>query len=173
MPILEIMEDTKSKMTPAEKQKAYRERKKMMDPDYAKKESERKKVYRAKNLENMSPRALEDFRIKERKRQKTIYQKKKTEALNQNVENQKTGFKSPQALGKAIKRVKKALPMSPTKRRQVLSCLLPQSDIKNKPINGKRNRRSLSVEDEVLVKDFFESDDASWQAPGQKDRIII
>ena len=72
--------------------------------------------------------------------------------------NQRTPYRSRQALGKAMKRLEQGLPSSPRKQLFVVENLARSVGI---PVCSS------------LVHSFYRTDDISWQAPGRNDCIII
>ena len=105
-------------------------------------------------------------------------------ALKEEKENSVTDFTLPFssaiALAKATARAKralsKALPKSP-RRRKAVQQKLYQSEVGNCSVSPTKDmpRRSDALSDETieLVKEFYQRDDISRQAPGRKDVIQV
>ena len=84
-------------------------------------------------------------------------------------------YKTPQALGTSVSRVKQVLPNSPRKRRAVISKLAKSvdgisSNSPNPHRNGNKQLRKSSVK---CVQDFFHLDSISRQAPGRNDYVSV
>ena len=128
-----------------------------------------KKREAAKNL--MSPKEIEEHRLKERMRIRDYRAKKTTSEAS--ASSSSTPYRTTQALGKAVKRAQTSLPASPSKRLCVVKSLAKKVglSIENSPSTS--TVRGLSEETKVLVETFYNSNDISWQAPGRKDRVII
>ena len=84
------------------------------------------------------------------------------------------GYKTPQALGKALNKLKPHLPRSPRKRKAVV-CKLASScgiDYKGKS-KAPTSNRSLPESTVKLVQDYYSLDSISRQAPGRKDFVCV
>ena len=123
--------------------------------------------------------------------------KKSTKTISENastsIEKGKDineSFKSPQSLGKAVRKVNKSLPKSPSKVPHVIAKVVQQmSPRKRKSIleicdhlvkrrkldNETRKRRSDAISDVnvKLIEEFYMSDDISRMCPGRKDYITV
>ena len=82
-----------------------------------------------------------------------------------------TAYKTPQTLGKAVRRVKKALPNSPRKIKEVVSKLADISGVKKFHLSHSSNRK-LPETTKAFVEKFFLLDSVSRQAPGIRDYVI-
>ena len=80
-------------------------------------------------------------------------------------------YHTPQALGKAVSKFKKALPKSARKKRTVVSKLA--SPLKRSYKNSKQGNRCIPDEVINLVRDFYRLNDVSHQSPGRKEFVII
>ena len=97
--------------------------------------------------------------------------KREKNASNQYVSQ---AYKTPQALGKAVGKVKKHLPHSPRKRKAVVLKLADTSGfcvVKKKCTL--RGNKGLPSETVKLVKDFFLLDSVSRQTPGRRDFVTV
>ena len=97
----------------------------------------------------------------------------KTERCNYDNENVHA-YQTPQALGKAVGKVKCQLPKSPRKRKAVITKLATTSGLvisKHKKGNSGGNKK-VSVATITKVQEFFCKDYVSCQAPGKKDFVI-
>ena len=88
------------------------------------------------------------------------------------------GFKSPQSLGKAIRRIKTKLPSSPTKTKQVIEGLAKFTGFKliqlaNDQLHPKRHKNSISEEDIERVKEFYYRTDIVYTTPGMREEITV
>ena len=84
-----------------------------------------------------------------------------------------TAYKTPQTLGKAVRRVKKALPNSPRKIKVVVSKLadISISGVKKFHLSHSSNRK-LPETTKAFVEKFFLLDSVSRQAPGIRDYVM-
>lgn len=117
----------------------------------------------------MTPEQIIDEHIKAIERQRTCREK----ALLTKPTILKMPFKTKQSKGKAVKKVKEALPRTPGKRmeiiKEIVHSLSPKS--KREVVVKKRHisyNPSLQDETVKLVRDFFESDENSRMMPGKK-----
>lgn len=109
---------------------------------------------------------------RERVRSHRLKKKKSLSVPNTSTGSADEGkvYKTPQALGNSVSRVKQVLPNSPRKRRAVISKLAKSVDgISSNSPNPHRNGKS-SVK---CVQDFFHIDSISRQAPGRKDYVSV
>lgn len=172
-------------LTAKEKQRRYRERKKQSGEYEQDKEKDRlrKKKARSDFKLKCSKRKWQNYRKIENERIKLcklktkakMAQNQNNESINNGESSRKISYKSPQALGKAVKRVERSLPKSPRKQKSVVTAIaksvgLVVCDDSSQP---KRSSKKITVECEMAVNDYFLRDDISWQAPGKKDRVII
>ena len=83
-------------------------------------------------------------------------------------------YQTPQALGKAVHKIKKHLPYSPRKRKAVVLKLADTSGfcVVKKKCTLKGNK-GLPSETVKLMKDFFLLDSVSRQAPGRRDFVTV
>lgn len=151
--------------------------KKKSDPNQWKEHLEKEKLRQKAIRENQSREIkknkalLAERRRRDRERQKVCRQRKKS--TKEICEGELGSYKSPRTLGKAIRRVKSALPNSPSKKKAVLKHLVseqfgPQTSkslIKMK----KKGPRVLSPEYKEIINNFYNSDEISRQAPGKRD----
>ncbi|GBN42625.1 hypothetical protein AVEN_91886-1 [Araneus ventricosus] len=77
-------------------------------------------------------------------------------------------FTSPQALGKAVRKVKKSLPSSPRKKKAVVEKLASHVGLLT-PSTKPREKNGLPKDTTECVKAFYYRDDVSRQLPGKKD----
>lgn len=82
-------------------------------------------------------------------------------------------YKSPQALGKALVRARKALPHSPRKRKTVLTHLTKDIHDLSSQSTKKSHALSMPTSTENKVREFYQNDEISWQAPGRKDFVRV
>ena len=91
-----------------------------------------------------------------------------------------SSFSSKQALGKATARATRALPKSPQKKAQILSCLVSQlsPNTKSKVFSSARKKISLELGHPVIsaefkerVIHFLERPDISYCKPGKADNV--
>jgi hypothetical protein len=83
-------------------------------------------------------------------------------------------YRTPQAAGKAIKKVREHLPKSPNKRKFVLASLGAAEYLENKRnMDSTEHLSSLSACTKEQVFQFYHSDSVSSCAPGKKECIIV
>lgn len=141
------------------------------------KERQRDKIRRElvkKSISN-SGRKLKLKRLQDSERQRRCRQRKKEEPDN---EAPKLGsYSCPQSLGKAVNRLRRALPRSPGKKVAVIRKLVHDTPGVSKYliVNKSEQKRSTSCDEicQLTVAQFYCRDDVSRQAPGIKDAISI
>ena len=114
-------------------------------------------------------KVLDEIRMKEKVKKRLQRAKKQSpiEILPQN----KKGFNTSQGLSKATNKVKKLLPKSPTKKREVVKLLFKQIDMTAKV--DKARDDGLPGETIELVKAFYQRDDVSRISPGKRDIVTV
>lgn len=80
-------------------------------------------------------------------------------------------FSSAQALGKAMSRVSKALPLSPRKKTAVVRKLARNFGIEEKAVSQLKN--TMPSDTDAKIKDFYMSDIVSRQLPGKRDYVTV
>ena len=107
--------------------------------------------------------------IRERVRKYRQRQKEKKAKNSPRDQDVSQAYQTPQALGKALGKVSsRVLPQSPRKRKAVVFKLAHTSGFLRKK-KCTRGNRGLPKETVNLVKDFFQLDSISRQAPGRKN----
>jgi hypothetical protein len=81
-------------------------------------------------------------------------------------------YQTPQALGKAVGKVRKHLPNSPRKRKAVVCKLATGIPLKKKCLNNNQGNKSIPEKTAKLVREFYQLDSVSRQAPGRKDFVL-
>lgn len=165
-------------LTPAERAKRYRERKKK-DENYVQKQRERQKRRR----ENMSSSELKSHRekIKSYVKKHRELKKKSAEQSEGAVPSssaeltqvrQTSAYKCKQTFGKAVKRVSEVLPTSPRKQREIVSVLTQRLGVHTSSVSTKTSEKQTTLPVEK-VEEFLQRDDIIWQSPRAKDFISI
>ena len=96
------------------------------------------------------------------------------ENQQQPVESTPNSFSTKQALSRSIKRAKKALPVSPCKKTEVISGLVKRYQIRvNLPETQGRKQMVLSEEEKEWLLTFFGRPDITYINPGRKDNVYI
>lgn len=165
-----------AKTTSAERMRALRERR-AKDKEQYSEHLEKERIRDKKRRENTKNEAMTDTSLmKELRKRKTMAQRKwraKAKAKTCNTPVSKLGsYQCPQSLGKAVQKIKKAVPNSPRKKIAVIKKLavdhVPDSAKilfpQNEPPKSKISEETLK-----LVDAFYKSDDVSRQAPGIRD----
>ena len=157
--------------------------------EYKKKDRERKKKKYAEKKRTMSETEKSKLREKERLKKRGQAARKRLQNFK-NREETHDLFKSPQSLGKAVKRVQKSLPkqdekktqvlsqvvyaLSPRKRRAVLESCDTAVKRRRSEERGRKIRSDALAEEEIkLVENFFNRDDISRICPGKKDFLSV
>lgn len=84
------------------------------------------------------------------------------------------GLASPQALGKAMKRVHTALPSFPTEASLTFQSVgLDYLEMKTKMFDNLKGPNVLSEETERLIKDFYFKMDVVYKTPGLNDYMTV
>lgn len=161
------------------------------------KERERIKRYREKKKSIMNEKELEQQRKYERERKRSQRAKKKEIERSMKCqdiipeEQPSTSIMTPQVLGKAIKRVKNALPSTPTKQIPIIKDVVKTwspgkimvlskeiniklSDELNKEKETRKKRvDALSEDQKREVIDFYKQDSISRILPGKKEYVSV
>ena len=140
------------------------------DPEFRKNENERIEVLRkARYAED-----IEAARKKSRETSKRYREKKKLEKQNA-AKKKAVGFNSPQAYGKAVKRVMMALPNSPSKAKMAIQGIAPHVGLtlQKKMSDNFKSAVTLSVDTETLIKEFYFRMDVVYTSPGENDMMTV
>ncbi|CAH2086564.1 unnamed protein product [Euphydryas editha] len=139
------------------------------------KERERDKKRRDAKKASADAEEIEKRRKRDRERQRALRLKKKNEILylpTQSTSSPIGTYKSKRSFKKAITKIKRSLPASPSKRVAVLK----EIAIEVFPISARRllypkekTSASLSKETVAQIEAFYQRDDISRAAPGIKD----
>ena len=144
---------------------------------YKQKERKRKQKARRKEKKTADADADADRKRKlnrERVRRFRARKKKEEVEKSRKSEIEEPVYKTPQALGKAVSRVKPVLPHSPRKRKAVVMKLANSEGItaaKKMRVEGSPN--CIPAETVQLVESFFLLDSVSRQAPGKRDFVTV
>ena len=170
--------------TAAERKKEQRDRLKASGnyESFKKRESKKQKERRNKKKRTMTIEQKEALKVKKREEMRRYRAKKaqkavrnaKNNSFNSSLDSPRKAFLSPASFGKALARVKRNLPRSPNKSKALVKKLALQliPDIVQ-PTPNKQTVSQLSGEMILKVKEFYEKDSISYQAPGAKDYVII
>lgn len=149
----------------AERAKKYRQRMKEKDENqFKEKNAIRMKKARAKYTGKEKRHQTE--RSRERMRHYRLRKSEQQEPLT-------VPYKSKQAMGKAMSRLKKNLPHSPRKQRAVITKLAEASGIALLGSARQITRKKLAPEVKLKIKQFYNQDDISRQLPGRKDVKVV
>ena len=142
----------------------------MLEEEFRTKENERiEAIQKQRHQDN-----IEASRQKCKESSQRYREKKKLEKANSSKKKQ-GGFTSPQAYGKAVKRVMRALPSSPSKAKIAVQGVAPHVglDLHKKMQTNIRSQKALSEETENLVKLFYYRMDVVYTMPGLNDYMTI
>ena len=181
-----------------DKQNRYRKRKSEQDPEFKKKESRRvNDLIKIKNAA-MTDEEKEVQRLQNKQYMRDYRQKKREEKIQivcatpenaassclspKSTLKRKTGFRTKPALKKAVKKLLREVPTSPSKRKGAVTelakeCGLMLRDPKRTgPATvslGSLSSKSLSVETISLVTDFYFQTNIVYTSPGLKDEMTV
>ncbi|GFO14380.1 otu domain-containing protein 5 [Plakobranchus ocellatus] len=82
-------------------------------------------------------------------------------------------FSTRQAAGKALKKLKQALPSTPRRRKSVIQQLAKEHGVTFIEPHVRKRLFPQRLDTENVVKAFFERDDISRQLPGRKDFVTV
>lgn len=144
---------------------------------YLAKERKRKSLQKAIVWQNMSVKSRKEHLLKEKMRVRSYRQKQKLKSLDKDTMLLTSPYRSNQAMGKAVRRTKLSLPTSPRKKLCVVKAIAKEVGLnvmkQSSDRTGTGNCKTLREDTVKLVREFYLSNDISWQAPGRRDRIII
>ncbi|EDO27612.1 predicted protein, partial [Nematostella vectensis] len=150
--------------------------------EYQRKDRERKALEHAKFKANKSEKEKAEHRLKRAEIQRRWRAKVKGKGEGKQNSSAANDYKSPQSLGKAVRRVQKHLQkspskvphvlakvvqaMSPGKRKSVIEAV-DSSSKKRKPAEDPRKQRSDALSDKSIkeVEEFYRRDDISRMCP--------
>lgn len=143
--------------------------------EYKKKDRLRKK--KARRSQILSKNELENFRLQCRLRVRR-YRLKRLERNSKErpkniLDKPSNVYKSAQALGKAIGRVKTKLPNSPRKRKEVIRKLAFSHGIPIKKEHKESGNTKILESTVRSVQQFYLLDSISRQAPGIRDYVVV
>ena len=162
--------------TSAECMKALRCRLRGTDPEFMKKESERISLLQKRQRASVNEEELTAAREYNWLKTKRCRERKNATETIKIAPVTKKGFPMPQAYGKAIKKLKRPLPISPSKRVEAVIGLVSEVGLKLKESDFNRSRRKCGgLSDEVKSQgaDFYYQADVIYTAPGIKDEITV
>jgi len=135
------------------------------------KERDRLRKRETRKKQVLSQTQLEEKRLKCRLRVQRHRLKNKT-SRNDNKGEEHSVYKSVQALGKAVKRVKVHLPNSPRRKSEVIRNLASAHGMKVKKVHKENGNKKLPESTVRCVQEFYLLDSISRQAPGMRDYVI-
>ena len=145
---------------------------------YKSKDRERKRAERSKpKVQSPEEIARQKKLNRDRVRRSRILKKaKEKETVVSGEQEEANVYATPQALGKAVGKVKPHLPKSPRKRKAVIVKLASSTGInlstKKKFKHFSTGNRRLSPEVTKKVQSFYLLDSISRQSPGRKDFVV-
>ncbi|CAF3102305.1 unnamed protein product [Rotaria sp. Silwood2] len=149
-------------LTPAEKQKRYRENlvKRGLYEFTKAKHAARMKVYRRKLTGLIRTKYLAAHADAQRR-----YKAKK-------VSNPNKSSPTIQTVAKATKKVKQVLPKDPIKKKLVIQAMAESVGLLPQPF-APRVSRTLPLKVKEAILHYYERDDISYQMPGKRDTIVV
>ena len=143
---------------------------------YLEKDKQRKKKGRKAKVLSSAELAKKRRECRERVHLHRLKKKKSCSTPNKPTgsADEEKGYKTPQALGKAMGKVKQVLANSPRKRRAVISKLATSHGFSPSTSNTqKAGNKQLPNSTVKCVQDFYLLDSISRQAPGRKDYVSV
>ena len=143
-----------------------------MNPNFSSEESARIERIRKKRLaDNPEAERLKSGETSAKHRSK----KRKMETVSSaTCTTPGGGFRSPQGLGKAVKRLQDVLPRSPNKRNQTIHGLAKSHDVQvENTMNEQLSKTAMSEDVIKLVKEFYVRSNIVYTMLGMKDEITI
>ena len=142
---------------------------------YKTKDRQRKKAERRKpKFQSAAEIAQQKKLNRDRVRKHRILKKEKRKLQQEGQDQGISPYSTPQALGKAVVKVKPHLPKSPRKRKAVIEKLASSTGIqlpkKRKKEFGGNSQLSPEVKQKVYL--FYVQDSVSRQSPGKKDFVV-
>lgn len=169
-------EDFKKKKADHEKQRRARLKNGLLSLPKA----EREKTLRLQRA--YSRKKMEAYRQRKNRKENAVSETTQVSSRRQSTTILKESYNTTSALSKAVAKVKRALPSTSTKKKQVLAKLLhsfDESDVKEIVTNEvtaeatssveKKSSRAVSSEDVALVEMFYEKDDISRMSSNMRD----
>lgn len=158
----------------AERNKVYRERMKANPVKFKlvkEKDRERKKKERRTKQLTVAEASRRRAQCRERVR---LHRLRKKNSLSKQAVASEEVYKTPQALGKAIGKVKRAPPSSPRKRKAVIAKLASATGAHPEVNQQKKHpHNKLSPNTVKCIQDFYVRDSISRQAPGICDFVVL
>ena len=151
----------------AERKKKWRRK---QNKEYKLKESKRIAAHHAVQRQQRTPLEVTEAKAKNRSYVQKYREKKRLEKEADVVAPRPRGFRSPQSLGKSLKRVQEVLPNSPSKRRQLIQGICAKEQLRLH--QAMINQFEINEVNE-LVRLFYLREDISYTAPGMKDQMVI
>ena len=153
----------------AERARRCREKKKAagLGDIMKKKDRMRKQIARSK----MSLTDLTHLRIRQRENLRRFRAKGKDQPVSKKPSS--SSFSSKQAKGKALKKVRKTLPIAKDKQIELVRHIAQDLSIVDSPKSYERNSSSIPIDIKEKVKEFFYRYDITYQTPGRRDSIVI
>ena len=146
--------------------------------EYRKSDRERKQLSR-KIEKILDPKKYELKKKNERERLRLYRLKKKIErntpvTPSDFTPTPESSFTTKQSLSRSLKKAKQALPTSPNKQKQVVTCLAKQFRLKIE-YDETRGRKPniLNAEKLIWLENFFDRPDITYINPGRKDNVYI
>ena len=151
-----------------ENQKAYRERTKSNRVKYEEeKQKDRERMKRVREKNKTLPKVEKERRLSlQRERMRKLRAKKRVFEIN----NDSSAYATKQALGKAIHRSERNLPLNLARMKEVINALYAKFDCDGVP---PPKRMSETSEDEKLVVAFYQQQDISQATAVRKEYVIV
>lgn len=141
---------------------------------YKMNDKDRKKLQRSKPKAQQSPTEVARKKQLNRERVRKFRMKKRLlKQVDTDSDENARVYSTPQALGKAVGKVKTHLPKSPRKRKAVIAKLATATGLRisKKRKNSLGGNKSISAKTALKVQAFYMLDSISRQAPGKKDFV--
>ena len=166
--------------TTAEKMRALRKERKEKDPSFQIRENARISALRKRQRESMNDDQLKQHRKKVAKHVRLFRLRKKLkqqENIGSLPVESGRGFKTPQTLGKAVRKLDSNLPKSPSKQRAAVASLVKrvglELDTRIKTNPAQSMKWVIADETEKRIKDFYLNTDIVYTMPGMNDELTV
>lgn len=152
-------------------QKCRRKRKQNPEKYAGHLQRERARDSKRRAAMKMKMESDEDFKKLERKKSKERMQATRKRRKEKDIEKASSSYKSCRTLGKAVAKVKRNLPTSPTKAEAVVKKIAAEFQIAvpSEIVSANAMPWKLTTELKQQISDFYNRDDISRQMPGMKD----
>ena len=176
----EVNKTTRKRKTSAERVSAYRKRQSESDPQFRAKENKRISELKKRQKANLLEEEKKEKRAQHAKNMR-LWRQKQREKQQEQKDNPSPGpskkaYRTPQSLGKAVRKLEMSLPKSPRKKKAAVSVLAKRTGVQLAETAYYKEgtvAHAMARDDEKLIRDFFFRTDIVYTAPGLKEEMTI